>query len=94
MATSIRADAKSFQHDNFTATGTASSRTLPSKTSSILVQNLDATNSILVSLDGGSTFVHVAAGMALSVDGYDFKSLHVKSSTGSISVECVYGYEG
>jgi hypothetical protein len=93
MATKIAACAQAFSHDNFTATGTASARTLPARTNFLLVDNLDTAISILVSLDGGTTFKTVKAGASLSLDCDGLRSLYIKSASGSVSTECVYGYE-
>ena len=93
MATRMRFDAQKFTHDNFLASTTASSRTLPAKTNFVLVDNLDASISILVSLDAGLNFKTVKAGNSLSVDCDSLASLYIKSASGTPSVECLYGSE-
>lgn len=93
MATRTRSDAQKFTHDNFSASTTVSARTLPAKTNFILVDNLDTSISLLVSLDGGTNFKTVKAGGNLSVDGDNINSLNIKSASGTPSVECLYGSE-
>lgn len=93
MAAANKAAAEAFSHDNFSASTTPSARTLPAHTNFVLVDNMDTSISILVSLDGGTNFKTVRPGQSLNVDGDNIRQLSIKSASGSVSVECLYGYE-
>lgn len=91
MSTEIRADSALLTHDNFSPTTIASTKTLPFRTNFILVENMDSTNNVLVSFDGGVNFKTVGPGKALSIDVDNLLSYQVKSSAATPSTECLYG---
>lgn len=96
MSTRMRADAQKITHDNYSATTTPVTKTLPDKTNFILIENMDATNSVLVSFDAGVKFKTINPNRALSMDidgASPITSYQVKSSAGTPSVECFYGSE-
>ena len=93
MSTRMRADAQKFTHDNFALSTTAQTRTLPKACTSILIDNVDTTISVLVSFDAGATFKTVKAGTVLALDIDSLVNYQIKSALGTPSVECLYGSE-
>lgn len=96
MSQRIRADAQKLTHDNYNAAVTPATKTLPNHTNFILIQNMDATNNVLVSFDAGATFKTIGPSKALSVDidgSSPIQSYVVKSSAATPAVECLYGSE-
>lgn len=92
----MRADAQKLTHDNYNAPGVAVTKTFPAKTNFFLVENMDSTNSVLVSFDAGVTFKTIGPGKSLSVDidgSSPITSYQVKSSAGTPATQCLYGSE-
>jgi hypothetical protein len=93
MATRTRSDAQKFTHDNYALTTSDQTRTLPSNCTSLLIDNVDSSISVLVSFDAGATHKTLKAGAALSLDCDGLKSYAIKSASATPSVECLYGSE-
>lgn len=93
MPTEFRAAANVVRHDNYTATTTPTTKTPIDQANFLLIENLDATNSILISFDGGVTFKTLAPGKFLGMEVSQLLSYVVRSSAGTASVECLYGSE-
>lgn len=93
MSTRTRADAQTFTHDNYSTSGTPATKTLPAHTSSILIVNTDGTDSVLVSFDGGTTYLTITHGNSLSLECDGVVSYKVKSSANTPAAQCLYGSE-
>lgn len=93
MSTLTKAACGSLVHDNYNVTGTASIKTMTGDTNFLLIYNTDATTSILVSFDAGVTFFTIPAGASLSVDVNKLLTYSIKSSSGTIAVQALYGKE-
>ncbi len=74
------------KHFNGTATTTPDTVELVVGVVSILIDNLDVTNDLLVSFDRGAKFKTIGEGRSLSIDT-STRSLVVKSSAGSVNYE-------
>lgn len=93
MSQRMRSDAQKFTHDNRALSTTAATVTLPKACTSILIDNVDAAISDLVSFDGGTNFKTVKAGSQLSVDCDSLVSFQIKSASGTPNVEMLYASE-
>jgi hypothetical protein len=93
MSQRMRSDAQLITHDNYATSTSPATKTLPSHTSFILIENMDSTDSVLVSFDSGVSFKTLGPGKALSLDCDSMKSYDVKSSAGTPAVEALYGSE-
>lgn len=93
MATRTRSDVQKLTHDNYATAVGAVTKSLPSNTTSIFIENMDASISVLVSFDGGTLFKVVKAGSAISADVDNIQSYRIKSASGTPNVECLYGSE-
>ena len=95
MSTRIRSCAQTITHDNFATTTVAATKSLPDQSTSIFIENMDNTNNLLVSFDGGSNFKTILPLKSLSLD-LDFsgsRTYKIKSSAGTPNAECLYASE-
>ena len=74
------------RHFNGTATVTPDPVDMGTGVVSVFIDNLDLTNDLLVSFDGGSNFKTVGEGRSLSID-ISVSTVTVKSSAGSVNYE-------
>lgn len=74
------------KHFNGSATTTAAPVDVGTGVAAIVIENMDATNNLLVSFDGGTTFKTVKPGIILTVD-VSTRNLVVKSSAGTVNYE-------
>jgi hypothetical protein len=93
MSQRIRADAQKLTHDNYTAATTPTTKPLPKGTSSLLIQNMDATDNVLVSFDAGATFKTIRPGVIFTIGVDNLLSYVVKSSANTPASECIYSSE-
>lgn len=93
MATEVVSDAEKITHDNYSAAVGAVTKTLPAKCSAIFIENMDATDSVLVSFDGGTLFKTITAGKNLSIDVAFILSYVVKASANTPAVQALYASE-
>lgn len=93
MATRVRADAQKFTHDNYTAATSPATKALPAGCTGVLIDNMDAAISLLVSFDGGTTYKTIKAGNHLSVDCDGLLNYLSKSASSTVSTECLYTSE-
>lgn len=94
MSISIKADARTLEHDNFATSTSDATKTPTVPANFILIENMDAVISVLVSFDGGTTYKTVKAGSVLSMDVDNLKTYVIKSASGTPNVEALYGSEG
>lgn len=91
----MRACAQTLTHENYSTTTTAATKTLPAQCTSLFIENMDATDNVLVSFDNGVTFKTIKPTNSLSID-VDFTSARtykVKSSANTPNAECLYSSE-
>jgi hypothetical protein len=99
MSIRVVGNVQQFSHYNFTATTVAADifSHIPVRTNTIIIDNTDATNSILISFDAGTNWKTIAAGsnIQLECDNYCNRhtSLQIKSSASTVAVECLFGSE-
>lgn len=100
MADRVYSAVEKITQENYATSTSPATKTLPIKCSLVLIRNTDATDSILVSLDG-TTYFTIPAGQFLSLD-VDFqgstttgtgKTYLVKSSANTPTANCIYGSE-
>ena len=93
MSTRTRADVSVIEHDNYSVGVGATVKTPITPANFIFVKNMDATNSLLISFNSGTTFFTISAGAVLSFDVDGLINYTIKSSAGSVLAECLYGRE-
>lgn len=93
MSTRTRSDAQLLTHDNYSTSASPATKTLPNNTNFLLVENMDSTDSVLVSFDAGATYKTIGAGKSLSLDCDSLVSYVVKSSANTPAAQCLYGSE-
>jgi len=74
------------KHINGAANTTAADVNLGVGVNSITIENMDATNNLLVSFDGGATFKTLGIGKSVSLE-VSVGKIMVKSSAGSVNYE-------
>lgn len=74
------------KHFNDTATTTPAAVDLGTGVVYLHIENLDDTNDLLVSFDGGSNYKTIGETKSLSID-VSARTIFVKSSAGSVSYE-------
>ncbi len=89
----MRADAQLFTHDNYSLSTAPATKTLPYSCTSILIENMDAAISALISFDAGATYKTLKAGHTFAMDVDGLKSYIIKSASATPSVEALYASE-
>lgn len=93
MSTRTRVDVSVIQHDNYTATVSAVTKTPTTPANFLVLRNADPTNSLMVSFDAGVSFFSIGPLQTLSFDVDGLISYVVKSSAATVAAECLYGRE-
>lgn len=93
MPTAVTAAANTVEHDNYATSTSAATKTPATPANYLLIENMDATDNVLVSFDGGSTFKTIKPNSSLRIDVDKLKSYDVKSSANTPAVEALYGFE-
>lgn len=93
MATEIVSDAEKITHDNFSTSTSPATKTLPARCSAVFIENMDTTDNIRISFDGGTLFKDVKPGKALSIDVAFITSYIIKSSANTPAVQALYASE-
>ncbi len=79
-------DAGVAEHKNGSATGTPATVTFSGTSKSLLIENRDATNNLLVSFDGGANTKTIGPNQVLSIEA-NHASVDVSSSAGTVAYE-------
>lgn len=95
MSTRIKSCANVVTHDNYATAVGVVTKTLPSQCTGIFIENMDNTDNVLVSFDGGTHFKTILPLKSLSID-VDFSgapTYKVKSSANTPNAQCLYTSE-
>lgn len=96
MATSVRSNSFVYQHDNYSTTSSAATKTPANKPIDyLLISNVDSANDASISFDGGNNFITVKHGVSLELFPARMYSYQVQdaSSGNHASLQCLYGSE-
>jgi hypothetical protein len=100
MASRVRSDVQQFIHDNYSIDGTPATKEAglhidgsPVLINYLLIENMDSTNSIAVSFDGGTNWKTLKPGYSIDVEVDSFVNYMVKALAGTVPVEALYGVE-
>lgn len=81
-------------HANYSATTTPALKSLTALCVTLLIRNTDATISISVSFDGGTTYFSIPAEQTLALEvAPNLRSYYVQSASGTVAVQTLMGVE-
>uniref|UniRef100_A0A6M3KTS8 Uncharacterized protein n=1 Tax=viral metagenome TaxID=1070528 RepID=A0A6M3KTS8_9ZZZZ len=81
-------------HNNGTVDTSGTEITLDDESGFIFLQNLDTGRDLLVSLDGGTTFITIRPMSARSFQWARLSTVTLKSSVSTVSYEMIYSIDG